>query len=317
MAADLSGAAPHLYELFGLTVASDIPLPELFAAEPQGEADVRITRGHVAAPNPGSRAVWGLTGDREEAVLTVDGTGRYAIRAGSSIVVDPLEAATEKSVLLFLLGSAFGALLHQRGLLPLHANAIEIGGGAVAFTGRSGAGKSTMANAFLERGYRLLADDVCAVKFDSAGEPMAQPGLPRLRLWRDAAEAFGRRVEDLELAFEGHEKFVVPIHDRQTRRPVPLKRLYLLSELAAGQRGQRIRRLTGSAAVQAILANTYRGQYLSLLGGSEQLLGNAVRLLRTVPVFKVERQWGYDVMRAQIEAIEAHATCADAEEPAG
>lgn len=310
-------ATPHFYRLFGLTIASDIALPELFAGDASDAPDVRITRGPVTTPLPGAPSVWGLSGTRDDAVLTVADTARYGVREGSRIVVDPAEGATPKAVLLFLLGSAFGALLHQRGLLPLHANAIEIDGGAVAFTGRSGAGKSTLASAFLARGYSLLADDVCVVKFDDAGSPMAQPGLPRLRLWRDAAEASGRRVEELELAFEGQDKFLVPIHDSQTRRPVPLRRLYLLGELSPGERGPRIRRLIGSEAVAAVLANTYRGQYLSVLGGTERLLGDAMRLLQAVRVFEVQREWGYDVLDAQIDAIEAHAAGADAQPPAG
>lgn len=314
MAADPGGAAPHRYKLFGLTVASDIHLPELFPAADHEATDVRIAWGAVAAPPAEASSAWGLTGDGHEAVLSVEGTGRYAIRGGSSIVVDPHNGASPKSVLLFLLGSAFGALLHQRRLLPLHANAIEIGGRAVAFAGRSGAGKSTMASRFMERGYRLLADDVCVVKFDSAGQPMAQPGPPRLRLWRDAVEASGWQPGDLELAFEGQDKFVVPIHHMQTRQAVPLKRIYLLAALAPGERGQRIRRLTGSAAVQGIIANTYRGQYLSLLGGTERLLWDALRLVQTVAVFEVERQWGYDALQAQIAGIEAHATGAEAQD---
>lgn len=317
MADDPPRGYPLRYNLFGLEVASQIALPELFAAKSAGAADVHIRRGAVAAPDPGLRSVWGLTGDQAEAVLTVEGTGRYAVRDGCSIVVDAEAGASAKSVLLFLLGSAFGALLHQRGLLPLHANAIDFGGGAVAFMGRSGAGKSTMAAAFLDRGHRLLADDVCVVSFDGSGQPLAQPGLPRLRLWRDAVQASGRDVQELELAFEGQDKFLVPIHARQSRIPLPLRRLYLLGELDAGETGPRIRPLTGSQAVQAVLANTYRGQYLSLLGGTEQLLGQALRLLETVPLFEVRRQWGYDVLHAQIDAIEAHARIADAQDSRG
>src|SRR5258708_39789946 len=98
-----------------------------------------------------------------------------------------------------------GAIFHQRGLLPLHANAIEVGGQAVAFVGPSGAGKSTLAAYFRDRGYRVLCDDVWVVSFGSDGEPLAWPGVPRVKLWGDALAAFCPRVGDLEPVFGGED----------------------------------------------------------------------------------------------------------------
>ena len=296
------------YNVFGLRVRSEIALPDLVAApDPGADVEVDITLGDVAPASPDAPAVWGLTGTKDRAVLTVGNIARFEVAGGKRIVVDRAEGAPMADVRLYLLGSAFGALLHQRGLLPLHANAIQIGQGAAAFMGRSGAGKSTLAAAFLDRGFTLLADDVCVVTSDDGAAPMAQPGLPRLRLWRDAVEASGRRPDDLEIAFAGHEKYVVPTHSTHAGRAVPLSRVYLLDELPAGETGQRIRRLSGAEAVSVIMANIYRGHYLKLLGGSERNYRQCLQLVRTVPVFSVQRQWGHDVMEEQIRAIERHA----------
>ena len=76
----------------------------------------------------------------------------------------------DANIRLYLLGSAMGVLLHQRGLLPLHANAVEIDGKAFAFMGASGSGKSTLAAWFHDHGYRIIADDVCAVRFETEGD---------------------------------------------------------------------------------------------------------------------------------------------------
>ena len=121
------------------------------------------------------------------ALLVVDKTARYFVADGSRIVVQPEEGASSRNVRLFLLGSAFGLLLHQRGLLPLHANAVEIDGRAVAFAGGPGAGKSTLAAWFSDRGFALIADDVAVIDFEGK-TPIIQPGLPRLRLWERAIE---------------------------------------------------------------------------------------------------------------------------------
>src|SRR5687767_37791 len=92
-------------------------------------------------------------------VLRIPEVASYRIDA-TSILVSPAPAVPEQNLRLYLLGSAFGALLHQRGLLPLHANAVEIDGKAVAFMGASGEGKSTLAAWFHDRGFNIIADDV-------------------------------------------------------------------------------------------------------------------------------------------------------------
>lgn len=135
---------------------------------------------------------------------------------------------------LFLLGSAFGALLHQRGLLPLHANAVEIDGRAFAFMGPSGAGKSTLAAWFHRQGDSVIADDVCVVGFGGDGRSFAAPGLPRLRLWAEALELMGGDSANYDRSYVGNdaltEKFDVPMGEVATARSnIELGALYLLN----------------------------------------------------------------------------------------
>src|SRR5215213_168075 len=153
------------YTVFGLRVRSALELPELFQAKGEGEPDVRIETGSIDAPESAP----GLSARDGGLLLTVADAGRFLISQGRTIRVEALNGVDPRNVRLFLLGSAFGALLHQRGLLPLHANAIEVDGTAVAFMGASGAGKSTLAAWFHDRGYRIIADDVCVVRFDDRG----------------------------------------------------------------------------------------------------------------------------------------------------
>jgi hypothetical protein len=78
--------------------------------------------------------IHGLQVAGRDAMLTVPNIGRYLVRDGREIIVDPAPDAPDRDVRLFLLGSTLGILCHQRGLLPIHANAIVVGGGAVAFS---------------------------------------------------------------------------------------------------------------------------------------------------------------------------------------
>lgn len=292
----------YRYRLFGLAVASTLRLDELGPPRDEdGPADVEIAVGPLSAFANEKKDGFALV--EGGGLLHVGEAGRFLIADGRSIRVAPAPGASERNVRLYLLGSAFGVLLHQRGLLPLHANAIEIEGRAVAFLGHSGAGKSTMAAWFHDRGFNVLADDVCVVTTDR--QILAWPGIPRLRLWREALEHSGRTADGYEMSFDDMDKYNVPTRREGLAAPLPLGAVYLLAR--AGDEAPSIRPLGGMAAVDALVANTYRGGYLPVLGGAGRHLGQCVALARSLPVFEVKRAWGYDALDAELARLEAHA----------
>src|SRR5207244_417714 len=86
-----------------------------------------------------------------------------ALVTGGNLVDFEAAPEADDAARLVLLGSCTGALLYQRGLIPLHANAVVTPrGGAVLIAGRIGAGKSTTTLSLLRMGHRLLADDISA-----------------------------------------------------------------------------------------------------------------------------------------------------------
>ena len=289
------------YNVFGLRVRSSVPLPELFPASGPGDPDVLVESGTIDEPEHAPGLAAATTG----LLLTVPQVGRYLISSGRSIRTEPMNGVDPRNLRLFLLGSAFGLLLHQRGLLPLHANAIEIDGSAVAFMGASGAGKSTLAAWFHDRGYRVLADDVCAVTIDD-GQPFALGGLPRLRLWLDALEASGRSAEDLTrsaMLDDIRDKFDLPLHfERAPPARLPLAALYLLD------RGNRlsITRMRGVLAADALFANTYRGGLVATAGSAPAHFLSCAQVLKATPIYRVQRPWGLEKMGAQNERIVEH-----------
>lgn len=83
-------------------------------------------------------------------------------------------------------------ILHLRGTTCLHASAIAVEGGVIAFCGPSGAGKSTLAAALVTRGSSLVSDDVLPLCVRSMeNHVMAGPGLPELRLYPTTADCIG------------------------------------------------------------------------------------------------------------------------------
>lgn len=298
----------HFYSVFGLTLGSDLRLPELHPADSDATlagVDVEILLGEI--PIDPDSASEGLSVHADGALLTVAEAGRYLIKDGRQILTELKPGGSDRHLRLYLLGSAMGVLLHQRQLLPLHANAIEASGRAIAFMGASGAGKSTMAAWFHDRGCTVLADDVCVVTSGADGVPTAQPGIPRLRLWRDALESSGRNADAFEHAFDDADKYNVPTDRDRPSGELPLGAVYLLDAPGSGAGKQAITRLTGIEAMDALVSNVYRGGYAPMLGALPSLIAACRTLAGQVPVFAVKRVWGRDRLDAELRALEQHA----------
>jgi hypothetical protein len=209
------------------------------------------------------------------------------------------------NIRLYLLGSAMGILLHQRGQLPLHANAVVIGGRAVAFMGRSGAGKSTLAAMFHDQGYQILADDVCVIRFAEGGEAMAAAGIPRLRLWKETLLTMGRDPADYEHSYAGDEsweKFDVPLDQPEAHQEAPLGAIYLL---AAGDQFD-IAPLDGVEAAQALFANTYRGRFVQSAGDPARHWRSCLALIQSTPIFRLTRRWNLAFLEADAARLVDH-----------
>ncbi|MEY2631638.1 MAG: hypothetical protein RIR00_292, partial [Pseudomonadota bacterium] len=156
-----------MYSAYNLKIASDLPLPEL-SLLPEADAqspDVTISLGAVQPEGlpDGQQLGPFLWTSPSQLWLQVPHVARFLVSHGTEIRVDPEPGIDEDSLRVFLLGSAFGALLFQLGYLVLHGNAIRIGDQCMICVGPSGAGKSTLAAGFMQRGHTILADDVVPV----------------------------------------------------------------------------------------------------------------------------------------------------------
>jgi hypothetical protein len=301
-------AEPPLYSCFDFRLRSEIALEEIGRADDPADPRpiVAISLGQVPERLPGAdEARHGLQAHGDEALLIVENTARYLVRAGREIVVEPLPGGSERNLRLFLLGSALGILCHQRGLLPLHANAIVVGNSAFAFAGRSGAGKSTLAAYFARAGYQVLCDDVCMIDVGHPDGPVAWPGLPRLKLWGDASRAFGHDNRELDRVLDGMDKFHVSLPVLQEARPIPFRRLYLLGRAEAGEEPE-IAPLRGSAAVEAIMAHTYRALYLPVLGLTSRHFLQSASLADRIQVYTAARAWGYELFDREAGRLARH-----------
>jgi hypothetical protein len=250
----------HHYRAFNLTISSQLNLPELCALphQPELPPDVRIQWGAVAAVGLDSPLVTDLEFQANEKSLwlNIPKVARYLISDGNQITIEPYAQSDEDSIRLFLLGSSMGALLMQRNVFLLHANAIKIGNQCISFAGASGIGKSTLAAAFLQKGYSILTDDVCAI--DSKGDVL--PGFPHIKLWADASRHMAIETQSLRKIRPTLDKFSVPAGTQFYGSPLPLKVVYILD--AHNHNSFKFTQLNSSQKFNPLKNNTYRGQYL-------------------------------------------------------
>lgn len=271
------------YRIYGLNAESQWTLPECRHAAQDCHADIRIYSAQVpaqgidsASNNPWEQSIDG------EFWFDVPEVARYWILNGNEIRIEPYPGADDASIRVFLLGSAIGALLFQRGLLLIHGNAIEVNGGCLVCVGDSGAGKSTLAAAFLQHGYRLLADDVVPV----TEQGMATPGFPRIKLWGETARQLGIETKGLRRIMPDMDKYNVPLGERFCETPLPVKWVYVLD---AKDENFTCLPYEGMNRFEPLHDNTYRVHFLDAMALKPQHLLQVAKLAGNIHMAKIQR----------------------------
>jgi hypothetical protein len=166
--------------LYGLRVASEFALP---APATSGPIDVTISLASVVL---GGELLWQTDAPfpvrcyRDGGWVLFDWpNARFAV-SSTHVVVDAQDVELAAHLLLHVIWSI---VLDERGIPALHGSAAEFDGRGVAVLGLSGSGKSTAVLAMLDRGWRLVSDDL--LTFDA--EARVIPGPPFVRLTDDRA----------------------------------------------------------------------------------------------------------------------------------
>ena len=299
------------YRVYGLAVASEIELPELPASSHDAPIDLQIRLGEVPRhlDDVQHQSSW-FKANARACLITVPELCRLHVRDGREITIDckiqpdgrPLRAA---DVRLYLLGSAMGAALHQRGLLPLHVSAVSAPNGVWAFTGPSGAGKSTLsATLHLGYGLQLVSDDVSALRLDQQ-QPVVFPGPRKLKLWQDAAEHLRCDPGDLVHDLSGTDKFQLYLGDdgRETNAdPAPLHALVLL-EPSLQPCAPRLEKLSGGSAFDVCLTALYRPYMADWYRPRQAVMDDLLTLCSRIEVYRFRRHWSLSAMDEQLAPL--------------
>jgi hypothetical protein len=282
----------YSYTVYGLVLRVPFPCSTLQPVPDESAPDVTVAEGPVPA-ELAARVAAGLSWQAAPGrFLSFAGrrTGRFLVEDGCRVTIDRSPAATDARIRLHFLSAVMAAVLRQRGMLVLHANAVLTATGALVFSGASGTGKSTTLGALLQQGYRMLADDMTAVHMGGDGVVTVVPGIPQFNLPSDAAASLRQATDGMARRRGRRIKVSIPAAIAADR--APLRALYLLQPEA----GTSVRReaVTGAAKFTALHGCLYGPAFQA---EREALFPLEVALLAQTPVYRLVRpldRWSMD-----------------------
>jgi hypothetical protein len=279
----------EVYQAFGLSVTSDITLPELpKMIIKEHHTDIVIETADLSKPwselaPPQKKTVV----EKDLFMFLVPKVAIFSIQKGERIIVSPMKGSDEDEIRLFILGTCMGALLIQRKVLPLHGSALAIAGKAYGFIGDSGAGKSTLASAFLSKGYQLLSDDVIAISFAHDNTPFVLPAYPQQKLWQESLQQFGMENSCYRPIYQRETKYAVPVPAKFYTEPLPLAGLFEL--IKTESENIEIHRIQSLERLQTLFLHTYRNFLIPRAGLTEWHFNTSVKIMNQISIFQLRR----------------------------
>lgn len=272
----------YRYKAFGLNFMADFEIPELLESAENPEVSIRIGKTPAQINTIIKKGVRYQAG-KDEFLLETDRIAKFYIKNGNEIIVEPFKQEVDKEVRLFLLGSAFGALFLQRGLLPIHGSAIRFGHSTSIFTGLSGAGKSSIAAWFVQQGYQILADDISVINHSL----QVEPGFPGMKIWKDVLEKLGISTDSLSSIRPDIQKYKYGVESNFCTQPLPVKNIFIIHP--KNTPGFVSEELTGIEKFNALKNNTFRYRFVEGLQKQQEHFMVINQLIQQVKVYRIKR----------------------------
>jgi hypothetical protein len=211
------------------------------------------------------------------ATFTFGPSGVEAV-AGEDVATEKIRDAHRRLVLPLA--------LQAMGQEVLHASAVAVEAGAVAFCAESGTGKSTVVYALARRGHPPCADDAVAVEFGHRGPELIP--LP-----------FALRLPPASAAYYGEDARTIEVQHPVARQP-----LVAVCVLQREDEGTGVRRLGRTEAFPALLAHAYSFG-LNDERRRRRMVQHYLSLASEVPVFSVGLASGLSSLAGSLDEIEA------------
>ncbi|WP_155828006.1 hypothetical protein [Butyrivibrio sp. VCB2006] len=218
--------------------------------------------------------------------------GYYLIRDGKEILFETKEGYTPATVSPWLLGYCMAILLYERQTIAIHCSAVVGDDGVFIISGEMGAGKSTLTRKMLEKGFKIMADDVAAVRIekdqDSENESAyAYPAFPYQKLCRNEVESRNFDMNELIYIDEAKDKFLVPVKDKFVSKPQKLK--FMIFLVRAKTDKVLAEKLSGLNQLFAIRENVFLHRFKGSWENAKEYGELCLKLASKCPVYMIYR----------------------------
>ena len=297
------------YSIYGLIVGSTVEIEQLIKVDDKSSPDVVILEGKCA-DEVTEYLKKSNSYDRQyeiglEYSCFMNKGGYYVISGGKSIVFETKEGYTPESVSSWLLGFSFAMLLLQRRTLAIHCSAIctDTGNesdGAILIAGNPGAGKSSLTKKLMEDGYKIMADDVAAVKLED-DDVSVYPAFPFQKLVRNEVEKRCLNKDELIYINEDKDKFLVPVGD--AFYPDMCKLKFMVFIVVADVPEVQVKKLVGIEQLMAFRANLFLHKLNGEWETFPEVLDLCLKAAGKCPVHMITRPRNVDSVAAMAEIV--------------
>jgi hypothetical protein len=269
--AGASGGFRH-YGLYGISLRSEIPLtyPECRGdCVPDVTFSLKTERWftdvRAGIPESDFSHGWYSHARRPDGSIFLRWQGLFEFVVsgdGRAVACRRLENANPESFQTYLLGAVLSFALVKQGYEPLHATVVVVDGKGVAFFGRCGDGKSTLAASFLHAGHQILTDDLLLIREIDA-VPCGFPGPARIKLFPEVADRFQPLKRGRTRMNPHAKKLIIPLANGEVADgPVPMHGFFVLDEPATPIAGVSVVPLSCSESLLAIVGATFNTNVL-------------------------------------------------------
>lgn len=286
----------YLYFAYGLTLRVPFRCDSLVEAETNAAADVEVVEGRV--PRQLSSPIFR---DRYYDVIPdrllfrgAPRSARFLVERGATITFERDDGCQEDLFRYYLQHHALAAALRHRGLLVLHASSAVNSETTVGLTGASGAGKSTTMAALIAGGWRMLSDEIVALRLNDQGSLEVLPGAIHVHLHEDAAATLPYKTAGLPRHQWHRGKIAVPLTGTRCNAPAVLNKLVHLETTRTS--AMRTERITGHQKLRRLIASIYGPSVSGQIATDFDLFAAALTHVEFLSVMRPRDAWTLDAV---------------------